>query len=153
MFKLKSICFFLAFCLFACISCQKEEAMSNPVQQEECVQGDSDLVPNIEDLQNDGLRSTWYTYPQWNFSGLFKSKTFNIGTGADCILIIVWNTGSSDFTCTVSTDTNGQEARDIVPAGGSKTFTIYGSGWSSVTLQLVHNGSSFSGVATVSYRY
>lgn len=153
MFRIKSIFILLVLCFFACVSCQKEEAKLDSVQQEELVQDNPDFTAVIENLQNDGSKSSWYTYPQWSFSGLFKSKTFNIGSGADCILIIVWNTGSSDFTCTVSTDTNGQEARDIVPAGGSKTFTIYGSGWSSVTLQLVHNGSSFSGVATVSYRY
>lgn len=152
MFKTKSIFILLALCLFACVSCQKEEARLDSVQQEEVIQDNPDFTAVIERLQNDGSKSTWYTYPQWPFGGISADKTYSIASGADRILIIVWNTGSSSFTCTVSTNI-GQEDRRQIAVGGSETFIIYGGGWSSVTIQNVLNTTSFSGVATISYRY
>lgn len=149
MFKLKSICVLFAFCFLACVSCQKEEVASSPVQQEECKTG-TELVPNIENLQSENLRYSWYTYDEWPFTGIgYKDYYFS----ANALVIIIWNTGSSPFLATTTINGNRYASEDI-PVGGSKTYTCTGGTYSSLTIQIAHVGtSSFSGIASVAYRY
>lgn len=151
MFKTKSIFILLALCLFACVSCQKEEARLDPVQQEEIVQDNPDFTTVVESIQNDGSKSSWYTYQEWPFNGT-ASKTFSVP--GDAIVAIVWNTGNDPFACIVSV--NGiAGAYEEVPAGGHKTYTYAGGSYSTLRIQIIHvdTPSDISGIATVSYRY